>query len=72
MASGWKLVFINRATWRYVQLYDIAGVYIIEAAFVGDDEIGLHVGQALYDGYIKGYERGKAIIRNAVIKVACQ
>lgn len=41
---------------KRVQLYTPDGIFLCACPFSGEDDIGFHVGQALYNGYLAGQQ----------------
>lgn len=53
---------------KRVQLYNAKGVFLCERAYEGDKDTGLRIGDALFTGYMAGWENSQYSISKAVTK----
>lgn len=51
---------------KRVQLYTPDGIFLCACPFSGDDDIGFHVGQALYNGYLAGQQNTMVAVASRV------
>lgn len=53
---------------RKAQLYSKSGICLCGCEFNGEDDVGFAVGQALFNGYIAGWNNSQYAISRAVTK----
>ena len=63
-----QVQIINRDRERVVNLYTRSGTLVCSTPFQGDDDKGYAIGQALFEGYIAGWNNCQVAIGRGVTK----
>ena len=62
-----QMQIIDGQNGRRVQLYNLNGVMLCEIPFEGDNDAGFSMGNALYVGYMSGWENCQFAFEKAVL-----
>ena len=62
-----QLQVIEGANGKRVQLYNLNGVMLCEIPFEGDNDAGFAIGNALYVGYMQGWDNCQFAFEKAVL-----
>lgn len=63
-----QLQIVDNESAKRVQLYSANGYFLCETPFDGNNDKGLEMGMAMYNGYKKGWENADMSITQAIAK----